>query len=616
MFEVKFKNIIEFNGYEFFYYNEFSEFLASNFNYALRLLQDNSLFDIIDEGDPYLNIALKEATKNFKYQENIISYIICKLSNSSIFVTPSHSFKTTYEMMIEMKRTYPNVNQELYRLLKDPVLSKIYLDEYNFTKESKDKRTHDFMIHVEENSEYIYSYYYFFLLHLPSSEKISFVINNITFDSLDELCSYMYTNGKYIKTLIKEIKENDYVLALLASKTSINSLTIAIQSDNYLDTLYLLNGVSDYDFRTLLMKKMSYWLADNYHNYEYTSNKAKKLLEQYSMIIKKEDMTFLEMFTLVKKLEELYKSFLELYKSDRIIERTNYIIPRTEEFHFGYFYNEEFVCSKFLSDLELIEVNIYSEEYIMSHEKLIVTNELNDQIARLGKADTLLTQYYELFDVNRFKVVNLRTLFMFLLLLPISVGLIFNINYNISSLELIVLKVFSIPSLILLIASLVFILPEYNKLSDILAKKKKYIKYLKKINNTKIELAKVQYEKQEDGSIVNKKINLNYFKSFDGFCNSAKKISKKEVSIKSYDINLLNIVTIAVAFFPAISFLNHIIFSFLGLELSYLIFVSFPILYFVFVAINIFLLTKEKFYRNTFILYIVSLITTVIINFI
>ncbi len=621
MNEVKFKKTLEFNGYEFLFYNELAEFLINNFEASLRLINNNSLFELLEEGDSYLAISIKEAVKDFKHQENIITYIIYKLSSSSKFVTKSHNFKTTYEIAVEMKRTYPHINSEIMTLLSDNILSKIYLDEYNFTKNPSDKRTHDFMLHVEENIEYTYSYYYFLLLHLSSNEIISFIINNVTFTSLEELTSYMYTNQRYIKDILTEVKSNNYVLALIATKTNINSLTTACLSDNYLDLLCLLQGFAQYDCRNLLTKKMSYWLLDNYQNYTYSCTRAKKIYTEYSLIVKKEDMSFIEMFEQVKKLENLYNRFILLYKSDRIVERVNFIHPLSEQYHLGYIYNNDYVCSKYLVDNELSDINIYSEDYILGQEKQIVYNELDNSVKKLGKADDLLNSYYEQFDIDRYKDISTRYCLMMSLLLPILLGLMFHFGYNISKVELIFLYVFSIPALILLLGSLMFITPEYNILLDIQKRKKKYNKYLDKINKLKVDIARLQYYKHssEDGetnnAIVYKKINLDFTHKFDKFYNESVKINKKTNKLKQYDKKILNIITIAIAFPASLSFVNHIIFDLLNKELTYLILTSFPILYLVFIVINLFVLTREKIYRNTLFVYIISLIITIIVNF-
>lgn len=622
MLEVKFKKIMELNGHEFFYYNEFADFLSSNFNFSLRMIKNGSLFDIIKECDDYLYITLKDAVTNFKYDENILTYIIYKLSTTTKYQTKTHLFKTTYEIAVEMKRTFPHVNEEIMLLLKDNLLSTIALEEYKFTSNLSHKRTYEFMLHVEENSQYIYSYYYFFILHASSADALPFLINNVSFANLEELSSYIYTNQRNIKNIINEIKHNDYVLALIASKTNINSLTIAYNSDNYLDMLCMMHEISSYDFRAMLVKKMSYWLLDNYQNYNYESHKAKKLKDEYSLIIKKDDMSFLEAFSQVKILEELYKSFIKLYKSDRIVERKNSISPINEEFHLGYVYNDDYVCSKYLVDNDLVDVNIYSEEYILAQEKQIVNNDINDEITKLGNTETLLVNYYGLFDSQRFKIVICRFIIMNILLLPIIIGLIFTNLMRISDIEKILLYVLGIPAILLLITSLFFTFPEFNKSRDILHRRSKCRKYLKKLNKIKFDVAKMQYYKEVtveneevNNSIVKEKINLKCFKNIDKFYNKAMKINKKEAVMNIQNKTILNKVAITVAFLPAISLINHLVFNIIDVRIYYLVLKDLPLLYLIPFGLNTLFITKKKFSLISLIIFVLTIIITIIVNF-
>ncbi len=621
MLEIKFKKIMELNGHEFFYYNEFADFLSSNYSFALKMVKNNSLFDLLKECDENLYISLKASISDFKYEENILTYIIYKLSNYSIYKTSSHKFKTTYDIALEMKRTFPNVNEEIMLLLKDNILSKIALEEYKFTQDLSHKRTYNFMLHVEENSSYIYSYYYFFILHTSSTEPLPFIINNVNFNNLEELASYMYTNQKHIRSIVNEIKQNNFVLALIASKTNINSLTIAYKSDNYLDMLCMMHEISSFDFRVMLTKKMSYWLLDNYHNYEYHTNKAKRLRDEYSLLVKKEEMSFLEVFSQIKILEDLYKTFIKFYKSDRIAERKNTISPLAEEYHLGYLYNEDYVCSKYLVDNDLVDLNIYSEEYILGQEKQIVTNDIQEEITKLGNTENLLVNYYDLFNIDRFKIVTCRFILMNILLIPIILGFIFTNYMRISNLERTFLYILGIPSIILILTSLFFTFPEFNKLRDIIIRKRKCRSYLKKLNKIKFEVAKLQYYKEtpQEGevasnAIVEKKVNLKCFNKIDSFYNKAIKISNKKMEIKQNNKTILNKIAITIAFLPALSFINHLLFNLIEIRIIYIVLKDIPVLYLIPLVINSLFITKKKFSLISLIIFILSVITTIVIN--
>lgn len=622
MANVNFKKGLYFNGYEFFSYNDLAEFLIEFFPNCIRLVKDNSLFELIKEGDEDLYIDLYEKTKEYKYCENVLTYIIYRLSSSPKFITSNHKFSTTYDMALTMKRIYPEVDNDINILLKDNVLSTIFWDEYIFTNDTRHKRNHDFLTSVEENHEYLFSYYYFLILHLPANDNISFVLNNVKFSTLDELISYLYTNKTYVKQIIEEIKRHDYALGLLASKTSINSVMLAMKNDNYLDFLCLINSMNQnnelntYDFTLFLDNKMSVWLAKHYHNYEYVSNKSKKLLREYSSIIKRNNLSFNEQFEEVKKLENLYQKFIFLYKSNKIVERKQEIIPISEEYHLGYIYNNEVVCSKYLHDYELSQTDIKTSEYILAEEKNLIINELDTYSVLLDKNNNKLENYYASFEKERYNNIFFKTLSLLTYSLFISTGCLFillnAINF-ISTTEKFFTNIFSVISIVLLVISLIFIIPEYNKLALIKDFKNKYNKLNKKINKTKIKVTHLSLDTQSD-DIVKKRIKINFSNSISKFCDNCSKNEKKSFKIKQFNFDVLFKITICFSFLPAIIYFNKIIFNILKIELTYPLVKQFGIIYLLLTFLNIGSVSLKKPYRNTFFLFLISSVITFVIN--
>lgn len=618
---------IYFNGYEFFTYDEMANFLIENYPSAINLVKDNTIFTLIKEGSIELYDELYNATKDFEYCENVLTYIIYRLSRSSIFVTRNNRFKTTYEMALAMKRSYPDLNNDILVLLKDKVLSKIYWDEYLFTKDVRHKRNHDFLVNVEESSKYLLSYFYFLIIHLPKDEKINFIVNNIKFNSIDELIAYIYTNQKNIQQLITEIKKNDFVLGLIASKTSINSVISATTSDNYLDFLYLINNINQdnesqkLDFTAILTSKMCVWLSKNYQNYTYESTRAKRLLKEFSNVVKKENMTFLELFTQVKYLDELYEEFLYLYKSDRIIINKSEIIADSDDYHLGYLYNNEIVCSRYLHDFDLVKEDILTPEYILAQEKSLVISKLDKEGAKLEKHNDLLLDYYNQFDKERYNLINYKFLIKASLTLSIVTGLLFifldTINF-VSVHEQFAVYALSIISLPFLIFALVFTTLEYNKLADINKKQRSFKKYIKRINKAKIEVTNLKYYKEEiiqeetdeeqvvNNSIVKKRINLNFL-NYNKFYNNALKINRNKVIVKRYEYNFIAKLAICLAFLPALILSTHVILNIFNFNVNYLFVEEFPLFYLILTFINIVLISNKKPYRNTFICFVASI---------
>lgn len=632
-----FDNSVYFNGYQFVTYNDLANFLIENYANAINLIKDNTLFDIIKEGSISLHDELQKSTEGFEYCENVVTFIIYRLSSSPVFITKHNRFNTTYDMALAMKRSFPDLNNDVLTLLKDNVLSKIYWDEYLFTNDVRHKRNHDFLINVEANIKYLFSYYYFLVLHLPSTEKINFIVNNVKFEKIDELISYLYTNQKSIQQVIAEIKRNDLVLGLIASKTTINNVAHALSTGSYIDFLYLINTINQnndaqtYDFSAVLNVKMCVWLSNNFQNYSYNTTRAKKLLKEYSIIVKKQDLSFLELFNQVKHLETLYLEFISIYKSDRIIKEESEIVADSDDFHLGYLHNDEVVCSRYLFDFDLIKSDIHSPDYILAQEKALVINRLDRVDNNLEKSNDLLENYYNTFSDERYNKVVFKNFIILSLLLFLVIGVLLlfleQIGY-VSIHEQFFTRVLGSIGIVLCLIVALVINSEYNRLSDIKKVKNKFKSYKKKLSKTKVLVTNLRYykeaiitsedeedEEQEiDNSIVKERISIKFLKRYDKYNNTCLKISEKSVDKKSLELNFLSKLAIAVAFLPALILANHIIFNIIDLQLDYPFVEEFPVIYLIFTFINLVLISNKNAYRNTFIYFILSIVATVIIN--
>ncbi len=622
MSETNFNSILYMNGYEFTAYNEFADFLCDNFNFATRLAQDDTLYNLIKEVDEPLYNDIFEITKEYKRAENVVTYLIYRLSLMTRYVTASRQYKTPYEIALQMKRVYPEIDDEVRILFQDNVLSTIYIKEYEFTREPKYKRNHDFMRNVEDNAEYILSYYYFLILHLPQNEEIKFILNNIQMNNLEEACSYMYTNQKNINLVIDDIKNNDFVLALIASKTNINSTITAYNSNSYLDILALLHEISQYDFRHFINRKMSVWIIFNYQNYTYISKKAKKLLQQYSYVVYKENMSFMELFSLAKYADELYKSFLSLYKESKIIKRKSSIISNDDEFHLGYIFNNDYVCARYITDNDLIDNNTYNNEYLLSEAKAIALEELNHYSSNINIVNDKMVNYLNLFDKKRYLTIGFR--FIYLTILLISLIPLFFITFN-NDFDYYITNVLAFPSMGLLLLNIILIFKEVYTLFDINNKNKVFKMLNKKINKSKVVITNKKffrkkikvldsetdtYIKVNSNELVKKKVKLNYFKKCDKFI---KKMKLKD-KLNSKDYNLLHKIVLIIAFYPSLCLINYLFFKIIGQPLSYP-FMSIPIFYIVFSLANISVMFTKKYNLVSAFLFVLSVVITILINY-
>ena len=148
-----------FDGMEFSDTNSFALYLKNNFRKSITYLGDDSLYTLLKNQFPSIYEEAIDLSKDYKYKENIVTLIIYLLDNTLGVNIANYSFSSTHEIADVMKKTYPNPNEEIQKLLCDKVLSHIFWKEYERTLDTRYKRNYTFMLKVNENIEHSFVYY-------------------------------------------------------------------------------------------------------------------------------------------------------------------------------------------------------------------------------------------------------------------------------------------------------------------------------------------------------------------------------------------------------------------------------------------------------------------------
>ena len=195
-----------FDGMEFSDTNSFALYLKNNFRKSITYLGDDSLYTLLKNQFPSIYEEAIDLSKDYKYKENIVTLIIYLLDNTLGVNIANYSFSSTHEIADVMKKTYPNPNEEIQKLLCDKALSHIFWKEYERTLDTRYKRNYTFMLKVNENIEHSFVYYYFLFIHLSKNEVVRFTLDGVKMKSLSEITIYLSEHIDRANIIINELE--------------------------------------------------------------------------------------------------------------------------------------------------------------------------------------------------------------------------------------------------------------------------------------------------------------------------------------------------------------------------------------------------------------------------
>lgn len=417
-----FKNLFKFDGKEFNSKASLAFHLKSNFKKSLKIIEDGSLLQFLNDEIPDLYNKIIDLSKDYESKENILTLIIYMLDNSLGINTPSYCFQTNYDIADVMKKKYPNIDLEVKKLFSDKVLAHIFWNEFQKTNEQRFKRNYTFMLHVYENRMFDFTYYYYLYLHLGKNELIRFTLDGVKMKSLEEITNHLVINIDRSALIIEEILRNPYILALMAIRSGIDVIAGILMGNRKLEILKCLQGYSNVDLTPIIKRKMCYWLLMNYDNYNYPTDDTKSLRNEYEKITKSLSLSSISDFVeIYDACLELYNKFVLLFNHNKVVEYKTGITCE-DDYYLNYRFNEEYVCKQFLVDNDLFDPVIHTEIHKDTVEREILVDILEIE----KKEHTLYENEVSLLTSNiKFNIRHLRSNFFvsvtYFLLLAFSI---------------------------------------------------------------------------------------------------------------------------------------------------------------------------------------------------
>ena len=361
--------VFKLDGKEFQDRSSFAQYLKKNFRKSVTYIADETLYKALQDVSLELYGKVVDLSKDFEHKENILTLIIYLLDNNLGIVTASHQFATNHEIADVMKKNYPNINTEIKVLFHDKVLSHIFWNEFSKTNDSRFKRNYTFMLHVYENRMYDFTYYYYLFLHLAKNETVRFTLDGLKMKSLEEISVHLSNNIDRASTIIDEILNNPFILALMAIESGIDTVSAVLSSKRTLEILKLLSTYKDVDLTPIIRRKMAYWLINNYTNYTYETEESKVLFNDYAKISKNLTLDSLSDYVAVyDEVTELYKRFVLLFNHNKLISFRSGITA-SDEYYLNYRFNDDYVCKKFLTENNLFDSAIHTDIHRDSVER-------------------------------------------------------------------------------------------------------------------------------------------------------------------------------------------------------------------------------------------------------
>lgn len=435
-------------------------YLKDNFRKSMTFITDESLYAILQSLDESLYEQIINLSKDFEYKENILTLIIYLLDSSSGIVTPNYIFHTGADIASEMKKCYPNVNNEIKVLFYDKVLPHIFLSEYEKTGDLRYRRNYTFMSQIHLNRMYEFTYFYFLYLHLQKNEVVRFSLDGLKMKSMREITIHLSNNLDRAYAIIEEILQNPFIMALMSIESGIEQVSAVMGSNNKLEILRLLSSYEQVDFTLLVRRKMSYWLLLNFQNYNFVTDEAKELLADYEKLRNKISvMNLVDYIAIYDEVNKLYERFLSLFNNNKYIEfKTG--ITGVADYYITYRYNDEYVCKKFLLDNNLFDYFIHTEVHADSIEREIIINALDEEQRAIEEFKNEVDVITENINVNKKRYVQgevVSMMYLILVIVSLLAGLLLGIKRENNTEQLIVYGIYAIGglSLILLFVSVI-----------------------------------------------------------------------------------------------------------------------------------------------------------------
>ena len=373
------------DGKEYKSSTSLADYLANNFRKSLELIKNGSLFNFLQSEDPDLHQYLVSNVVDFEYVENILTLTIYMLDTNRGIVTKGNHFKSNYDIAEVMKAEYPNINRDAYTLFKDKVLALIFWNEYEKRNDNRYKRNYTFMLHIYENRMYDFTYFYYLFLHLDKNEKIRFMIDGTRMNDVGDIPLYLCANYERAGVIIDEILSNAFILAMIAIAAGIDMVSQALESGNKYAILKPIAKLSNVDLTIILERRMSFWLLNNYLNYQYETEEALVLLEAYNKLKASANLASVaDYLAITDEVNNLYVKFVNMFNYNRIVNFRSGITA-SDAYYLSYRYNDEYVCEKYLKDTELFDEKLHTDIYQIEVEREVLVEVLEEEKRQVNK---------------------------------------------------------------------------------------------------------------------------------------------------------------------------------------------------------------------------------------
>lgn len=378
-------DVFVFDNKEFNSLTSFALYLKDNFRKALTFLTDDTLYSLLKNEIPEIYEKAIDLSKDFEHKENILTLIIYLLDSSLGIITPRYQFTNSGDIANEMKLSYPSINPDIKILFSDKILAHIFWTEYQKTSDSRYKRNYTFMLHVYENKQYEFTYFYYLFLHLYKNEVVRFTLDGLKMKSLREITIHVSNNLDRALEIMDEVVHNPYIMALMAIESGIEQVAMVLGSKNKLEILRLLSSYEHVDFTVLIRRKMSYWLLLNYQHYEYQTEEAKVLFSDYERLRKRNSLSTLSDYIVIyEEVNGLYERFLNLFNNNKYLSYKAGIDGK-DDFYITYRHNDEYVCKQFLLDNQIYDYFIHTDVHCDSIEREMIVDALDREKSVLNE---------------------------------------------------------------------------------------------------------------------------------------------------------------------------------------------------------------------------------------
>lgn len=375
--EAKINKPYQFDNQAYFDVEALAQAMSQNWDSALEHLKRGLIERHFVDIDPDLYVAVQKILEEEHNIDCALTRVLYRFNPKIGICYKGHIFADFKAITDEMKKSYPEIDQDYRVFLDDGVLLNLAREKYRVSKSLDDEMLVKSLGNIQDIGNRDLAYFYFLLFGLDEMPPI--YIGEQSFEDLDALGKYLLsvTNSTIVT---RQMAQSPCILAYLACYVGIPTVVKIVSDLNmrpffevHLQILSALEQRTKMNFNRIAYMGFGRWLADNFTNYNYVGKEAKAIQKRIfeARLALKNAMGFkLQDFSkIIDQMEENVRDFIANFNYNIINKSVKKgIIAKRNEYYLAIEYEGELCCLEYKKYRTNIRDSLGDAQDILNNE--------------------------------------------------------------------------------------------------------------------------------------------------------------------------------------------------------------------------------------------------------